>query len=299
MGTVRFVSLKDLVFTDTGGEFKRPEAAFRESVPGDPERYHLYVSGACPWCHRAMIMRELAGLNDRLGMSFVAPYRDENGWEFSGGEYTDPVNGWRYLSSAYELTDPSYDGHVSAPVLWDKEEGRIAANESEDLVVLFDKWGDTGLYPEDKREEIDQINARIYTYFNNGVYRTGFARSQKAYEKGFDGIFETLDWAEEILSERKFLLGNELTIADIRFFPTLVRFDTVYYVHFRANGKLIKQYENLWSYARSLYQLPGIAKTVAWDQIKTHYYTTHDELNPKRIIPKGPLGEDWDESSGR
>jgi putative glutathione S-transferase len=246
-----------------------------------------------------MIMRELAGLTDRLAVSFAAPFRDERGWEFTGGEYSDPVNGWRYLSEAYKLTDPGYDGRISAPVLWDKEEGKIAANESEALVVLFDKWGNSGLYPEDKRAEIDHINNRIYTDVNNGVYRTGFARSQRAYEHGFDALFATLDWADEILGERKFLLGDELTIADIRFFPTLVRFDTVYYVHFRANGRLIKQYENLWPYARSLYQLPGVAKTVTWDQIKVHYYTTHPDLNPKQIVPKGPLGEDWDEPSGR
>lgn len=292
------MSLQDLVFSDIG-EFQRPEAAFREPVPGPPERYHLYVSGACPWCHRVMIMRELAGLQDRLGMSFVAPYRDARGWEFTGGLYTDPINGWRYLSQGYKLTDPNYDGRITAPVLWDKEEGKIASNESEDLVVLLDKWGDLGLYPEDRRDEIDHINNRIYTDFNNGVYRSGFARSQQAYERAFDNIFKTLDWADEILGERKYLLGDDLTIADIRFFPTLVRFDSVYYVHFRANGKLIKQYENLWPYARSIYQLPGIAETVTWDQIKEHYYTTHDELNPKRIIPKGPLGENWDEPSGR
>jgi putative glutathione S-transferase len=292
------VTVEETVFRHAG-EFRRPEAAFREPVLGEPERYHLYVSGACPWCHRTMIMRELAGLTGRLGISYVAPYRDEKGWQFTGGEYNDPVNGFEYLSEAYMRTDPAYDGRISAPVLWDKEAGVIAANESEDLVVLFDKWGGSGLYPEDKRPEIDHINDRIYTNFNNGVYRAGFAGSQRAYERAFEHIFETLDWAEEILSERKFLTGDDLTIADIRFFPTLVRFDTVYYVHFRANGKLIRQYENLWPYARSIYQLPRVAETVTWDEIKIHYYTTHDELNPKKIVPLGPIGEDWAEPSGR
>jgi putative glutathione S-transferase len=288
------VTLQEIVFSDSG-EFIRPDARFRDPVPGEPERYHLYVARACPWSHRAMIMRELAGLQDRLGISYVAPYRDERGWEFSGGEFSDPINGWQLLRSAYELTDPGYDGRVSVPVLWDKQEGRIAANESEDLVLLFNDWGGLDLYPEDRREEIDHINNRIYTDVNNGVYRAGFARSQHAYERAFDAIFSTLDWADEILGQRRYLLGDEITIADWRLFPTLVRFDAIYYPHFRANGKLITQYENLWPYARGLYQQPLIADTISWQENKIHYFTTHDELNPKRIVPKGPLGEHWNE----
>lgn len=281
------------------GEFLRPDAAFREPVEGEPERFHLYVSPACPWSHRAIIMREIGGLTERLGMSWVAPYRDERGWRFTGGQFSDPLNGFEYLAEAYTRTDPGYEGHISVPVLWDRQEGVIAANESEDLVVLFNRWGEAGLYPERLREEIDYINDRVYTYVNNGVYRAGFARSQEAYERAFDGIFSTFAWLDEMLSERRYLAGDDRTIADWRLFPTLVRFDAVYHLHFRCNGRRLIDYANLWPYARALYQQPGIAATVEWEQIKEHYFTTHDELNPKRIVPKGPIGIDWNESSGR
>ncbi|HWI22975.1 MAG TPA: glutathione S-transferase C-terminal domain-containing protein [Baekduia sp.] len=292
------MSLQSLT-RDAEGEFRREEAAFREPVTGGPERYHLYVSPACPWCHRVMILRALAGLQERLPMSFVAPYRDEHGWEFTGDEFSDPVNGWRFMSEAYKASDPSFAGHVSVPVLWDLQEQRIASNESADLILLIDRWGDLGLYPEAQREEIDAINERTYSEINNGVYRAGFAHSQRAYERAFDRLFAALDWADGLLAERRYLAGDDITIADWRLFPTLLRFDSVYHTHFRCNGRLLAQYEHLWPYARALYQQPGVAETVYFDQIKTHYYTTHDELNPKRIIPKGPLDEDWLQPSNR
>lgn len=300
----------DAIFRDEHGEFQRADATFRQRVEGEPERYHLYASPACPWSHRAIIMRELGGLTEHLSMSFVAPYRDERGWAFTGesytgpdgrerGTFTDPINGWRFLSEAYAATDSGYEDHVSVPVLWDKQAGRIATNESADLVVLFDEWAGTGLYPESLRAEIDEINARVYSSLNNGVYRAGFAGSQRAYERAFDDVFSTLEWLDRLLAERRYLLGDELTIADWRLFPTLLRFDAVYYVHFRLNGRLIADHEHLWPYARDLFQQPGIPRTVYMDQIKEHYYTTHDELNPKRIIPKGPIDEVWLEPSER
>ena len=277
------------------GRFQRQDSRFRGWVDElEPGRYHLYVALACPWSHRAFIVRKLKGLEDTVSVSFLHPWRDARGWAFTEG-FVDQVNGWGFLSSAYEATDPSYDGRVSVPVLWDKEEGRIVSNESRDVVRMFDAWSDEGpdLYPEALRARIDEVNARVYENVNNGVYKAGFAKSQRAYDEAFDALFGELEALERLLGEQRYLAGDVITEADWRLWVTLVRFDAVYYVHFRCNGRRLVDHPNLWAYARELYQQPGIAETVAWDEIKRHYYTTHDELNPKRIIPRGPLDADW------
>jgi putative glutathione S-transferase len=308
------------------GEFVREERSFRGWVGPDPRggesaappevgRFHLYVSLACPWCHRTVIVRELAGLGEAVPMHFLAPYRDERGWRFSGarfddgpgGEYSDPVHGWAFMSEAYFATEPGFSGHVSVPVLWDEQEGRIVNNESSEIIRMLaraDSLGGLGasggieLRPAELRDELDAINERVYETVNNGVYRAGFARSQEAYERAFAALFETFAWLEQLLARRRYLLGEQLTEADWRLFPTLVRFDEVYNLHFRCNRRRLVDHPNLWAYARELYQRDGIARTVAMEQIKRHYYTTHDELNPKRIIPVGP-GCDWSEAHGR
>jgi putative glutathione S-transferase len=309
------------------GAFRRQQSIFRDWVgidsrtgrpsefPAEPGRYHLYVSLACPWCHRTAILRELAGLTDAVPVSYVAPFRDERGWAFTGenfsdgpgGTYVDRVNGWEFMSEAYRVSDPAFAGRVSVPVLWDTQSGRIVNNESADIIRMMaegDSLGGLGQgaeldhYPEPLRTEIDAINARVYETVNNGVYRAGFARTQAAYELAFGELFESLAWLEVILAERRYLLGDRITEADWRLLPTLARFDEVYNLHFRCNRRRIVDYPNLWGYARELHQWPGVARTLAMEQIKRHYYTTHDELNPKRIIPVGP-GYDWDEPHGR
>jgi putative glutathione S-transferase len=305
-----------------GGEFARQASRFREWVgvdprtgddsayPPEPGRYCLYASLACPWSHRTVILRELAGLQHAVPIAYVAPFRDERGWAFSGesfadgpgGRYADELNGWRFLSEAYGATDPGFEGRVSVPVLWDASRGRIVNNESGDIIRMMsagDSLGGLGrvaleLYPPSLHEPIDAINERVYRTVNNGVYRAGFARLQGAYERAFALLFESLDWLEGLLGERRYMLGDAITEADWRLFPTLVRFDEVYNLHFRCNRRRLVDYPNLWGYARELYQLPGVEQTVAMDQIKRHYYTTHDELNPKHIIPVGP-GYDWSE----
>jgi glutathionyl-hydroquinone reductase len=295
------------------GEFVRQDSKFRDLVTADGSsgfpaaagRYHLYVARACPWAHRTLIVRHLKGLEDAIGVSYVHPYRDERGWAFPGGDHVDEVNGFAFLQEAYDRTDPAFEGRVSVPVLWDKVEGRIVNNESADVVRIlngeFDAFAehpDVDLYPEELRPEIDAINERVYADVNNGVYRTGFAKSQEAYDEGFERLFAALGWLEGLLGERRYLAGDRITEADWRLFTTLVRFDAVYYVHFRCNGRLVADSPNLWAYARELHAVPGVAETVDLAEIKQHYYTTHDELNPKRIVPRGPFA-DWDAPHGR
>jgi putative glutathione S-transferase len=317
----------------TSGSFERQQSMFRDWVGIDPVsgrddgfalepgRYHLYVSLACPWCHRTAIVRELAGLQDAVAISYLAPFRDERGWAFTGerfevgrahspegwvGEYVDRLHGWAFMSEAYRLSDPGFDGRVTVPVLWDTRAGRIVNNESSDIVRMMsfaESLGGLGhgaeleLYPPALRAEIDAINERVYDTVNNGVYRAGFARRQASYEQAFAELFDSFDWLEGLLGERRFLLGARPTEADWRLFPTLARFDEVYNLHFRCNRRRLVDYPGLWRYARELYQWPGVAATVAMAQIKRHYYTTHDELNPKRIIPVGP-GYDWSDRTG-
>ncbi len=307
------------------GDFKRQESQFRDWVgvetrSGAPSgfsvargRYHLYLALACPWCHRVAIVRALAHLQDAVGVSYLAPFRDERGWAFTGesfsdgpgGVYTDALHGWRFMSEGYAASDSEFAARVTVPVLWDSESGRIVNNESSEIIRMLaaaDSLGGLGtpldLDPPQLRPELDEINARVYETVNNGVYRAGFARRQDAYEQAFAELFDSLAWLEDLLGERRYLLGGQVTEADWRLFPTLARFDEVYNLHFRCNRRRIVDYPNLWAYARELHQMPLVAETVAMDQIKRHYYTTHDELNPKRIIPVGP-GYDWDEPHGR
>ncbi len=297
----------------TDGRFVRQESVFRRWVSDDGSsefplqagRYHLYVSLACPWSHRTVIVRAVKGLSAAVGMSYVAPFRDEGGWAFTGerfvepasglsGRYTDAINGFSLLSAAYSATAPGFEGRVTVPVLWDTTTGQVVSNESADIVRMFNGAFDrlagerVDLYPAALRAEIDTINEFVYDRVNNGVYRAGFARRQEAYDEAFGALFAALDELEERLGRQRFLVGDQITEADWRLFPTLVRFDAVYYSHFKCNERRLIDYPNLWSYTRDLYQQPGIAATVAMEQIKRHYYTTHDFLNPSRIIPGGP-----------
>jgi glutathionyl-hydroquinone reductase len=288
------------------GRFVRQDSRFRDWVTADgssgyraePGRFHLYVSRACPWCHRTLVVREIKGLQDVIGVSYAHPYRDARGWAFTGEGFVDDVHGWAFLAEAYRATDPGYDARVSAPVLWDRERGRIVNNESADILRMlnreFDAWGDgsVDLYPEPLRAEIDALNGWIYDDVNNGVYRAGFARTQRAYDEAFDAVFAALARLEAILGERRYLTGDAITEADWRLWPTLVRFDPVYHTHFRLNGRRVSDLPSLWGYTRELYQRPGVAQTTSLAEIRRHYYTTHDELNPKHQIPRGPL--DWD-----
>jgi putative glutathione S-transferase len=290
----------------TGGRFVRQTSRFTGRVTADgssgfraqPGRYHLYVARACPWSQRALIVRHLKGLEDAIGVSYANPYRDDRGWAFSGGGFTDVLHGWDLLADAYAASDPGYQGRVTVPVLWDRETATIVNNDSGEIIRMlnsaWDEWGDASvdLCPPDLLPEIDELNGWVYEKLNNGVYRAGFARSQEGYDEAFEDVFGALSRLEAILAERRYLTGDRVTEADWRAWVTLVRFDPVYHTHFRLNGRRVLDQPNLWGFTRELYQLPGIAETTSIDEIKTHYYTTHDELNPKRIIPRGPL--DWD-----
>jgi putative glutathione S-transferase len=290
--------------TGAKGEFIRQESIFRNWVTAsgesgyltEPDRYHLYVSLACPWAHRTVIFRKLKKLEGVISLSVVDPIRDHRGWRFTGseGEFPDEINGFSLLSEAYLKSDPSFDGRVTVAVLWDKKTQRIVNNESSEIIRMlnaeFNAFTESTIdyYPVELREEIDEINAFVYTNINNGVYRTGFATTQAAYEKAFTALFATLDNMEERLSGQSYLLGNQITEADWRLFTTLVRFDAVYYSHFKCNQKRLVDYLHLWRYTRNLYQVPGVADTVNMDHIKRHYYGTHASLNPTGIVPKGP-----------
>ncbi len=287
----------------TDGSFKRQEDAFRDWVRADasPEypaqvgRYHLYVSLACPWASRTVIVRKLKGLERAIGMTVVDPIRDERGWRFMPNE-PDPLNGWAFLSEAYFATDPGYRARVTVPVLWDNERKRIVSNSDDDIIRMLESEFDAfaehpqlDLYPRELRSKIDELNDFLYETFNDGVYRAGFATSQDAYERAAYGVFTTIDAMEERLAYQRYLFGAQPVETDWRFFVTLVRFDAVYYGHFKCNLRRIVDYPNLYGYLRDLYQIDGIAETVDFDQIKRHYYITHDDINPTRIVPIGPL----------
>jgi putative glutathione S-transferase len=262
--------------------------------PAASGRYHLYVAGACPWSQRVVIGRRLKGLERAISISHADPYRDGRGWAFTGGTFVDDVNGFAFLSEAYLATDRAFADRVTLPVLWDRDTGQIVNNESGEILRMlgtaFEAFAesDLDLYPPAARPEIDALNELVYERLNNGVYKAGFSRSQAAYEEAFEGVFDTLDRLEERLGSTRYLVGDSPTEADWRLFPTLVRFDTVYYSHFKCNRRRVVDYPNLWAYTRDLYQLPGIAETVVMSEIKRHYYTTHDMINPSRIIPAGP-----------
>ncbi len=288
------MAVTDAAASSTAGAFERAASAFREWVTAaEPGRYHLYVAAACPWCHRTMIVRDLMGLESAVGISYLDPIRDARGWAFTGGKFVDEIEGMRFLAEAYVRTDPTSTRHVTAPVLWDRDAKRIVNNESSEIIRMFESrsfgGGGPELYPAALVAEIDAINERVYETLNDGVYRCGFARSQAAYEAAFWPLFETLDWLEGLLGSRRYLLGEQLTEADWRLFPTLVRFDAVYNGHFKCNLRRLVDYPNLWGYTRELYQLPGIAATVVLDEIKRHYYGTHPSINPSGVVPLGPL----------
>lgn len=300
--------------TGAGGDFLRQTSAFREWVtadrsseyPAQSGRYHLYVSLACPWAHRTLIVRRLKKLEEAVTVSVVDPIRDERGWAFtdSDGCGPDTVNGFSFLSEAYRATDRRYSGRATVPVLWDRARGRIVNNESAEIVRMlngaFDEWGDRSvdLYPEPLRTAIDATNRIVYHNVNNGVYGAGFAMSQRAYTVAAARLFSTLDELDRRLSAQRYLVGDAATEADWRLFTTLVRFDCVYHGHFKCNRRRLVDYRHLWPYCRDLYQTPGVAETVNFDQIVRHYYMTHDRLNPSRIVPIGP-DVDWNEPHRR
>ncbi len=276
-----------------GGRFLRQRSRFRDQVTIDePGRYHLYVSYACPWASRTLVVRALRGLGDAVSASPVDPVRDDRGWAFTGGEYTDPLNGLRLLSEAYDRTAPGPHGRITVPVLWDRETERVVNNESADVVRMLNAspLGDPAvdLYPEALRAEVDAVNERVYDGLNNGVYQAGFATTQEAYEEAYAKVFATLDWMEERLGRQRYLAGDVLTEADWRAFVTLVRFDAVYVGHFKCNRTRIVDLPNLWGYTRELHQVPGVAETVRLDEIKRHYHVTHPSINPTGVVPLGP-----------
>ncbi len=276
------------------------------AFPAERDRYHLYVSLACPWAHRSIIVRKLLGLEDVISMSVVDPVRDEKGWAFRDGpgHSEDPVNGFAYLSEAYLRTDPNYTGRYTVPCIWDRKTGRLVTNNFPDITIDFETQftefsnPDVDLYPEQLRDEIDAVNEVIYEDVNNGVYRAGFASTQDAYEEAVGAVFARFGWLEDRLSRQRYLVGDQLTESDIRLFPTLVRFDVAYHYHFKCNLWRLVDYPNLWGYARDLYQRPGFGETVNFDHIKRHYFMTHPHINPTRIVPKGPI-LDWLEPHGR
>jgi putative glutathione S-transferase len=301
--------------TRTDGRFVRSEYPIRDRFSADgltgfkaePGRYHLYVSLACPWAHRSVIVRELLGLQDVISLSVVDPIRDERGWAFreGSGHGLDPVNGFSFLSEAYLATDPNYSARYTVPCIWDRKTHRLVTNNFPDITIDFEtqftayhKPGAPDLYPIHLRDEIDEINAVIYEDVNNGVYRAGFATTQEAYEEAVGALFARLDTLEERLSRQRYLAGGQLTEADIRLWVTLVRFDAVYVGHFKCNIRRLVDYPNLWGYARDLYQRSAFGNTTNFDHIKRHYYMTHPQINPTRIVPKGPL-VDWNQAHDR
>jgi putative glutathione S-transferase len=287
----------------SGGEFRRQDSRFRSWVTADgaagpsggegfkaePGRYHLYVSLACPWAHRTLIFRQLKDLQDLIGVTVVEPLMLANGWELKDDQY-----GLEYLYQLYLKADSGYEGRVTVPVLWDKREQTIVSNESAEIIRMFNTafngltGNDKDYYPAALRGEIDAINERVYDSINNGVYRSGFATSQKAYEEAFYKLFDALDWVEQVLTRQRYLAGDALTEADWRLFTTLIRFDAVYHGHFKTNRQRIADYPAMSNYLRELYQQPGVADTVNFAHIKQHYYGSHRTINPTQVVPLGP-----------
>lgn len=293
----------------SGGRFERSEAQFRNWITADGSagptgsdgfkaesgRYHLYVSFACPWAHRTLIFRKLKGLEKHITFSAVAPEMLANGWEFRvGTELADPLYDLQFMHQIYTKANPDYSGRVTVPVLWDKQQQTVVSNESADIIRMLNSAfneitsNQDDYYPQHLRAAIDEVNDMVYDNVNNGVYKSGFATSQEAYEEAFISLFAALDKLEQTLAGNRYLTGNTLTEADWRLFTTLVRFDAVYVGHFKCNQKRIVDYPNLWGFVRDLYQVEGVAKTVNMQHIKTHYYVSHDMINPTGVVPKGP-----------
>lgn len=284
------------------GEFKRQKSVFRELISADSiykpekERYHLYLSHACPWAHRTLIVIALKSLEAVVSTSFVNPIRDDRGWRFEthNSQYTDPLNGFNYLLEAYKTMDSEYAMRVTVPVLWDKQTKQIVNNESSDIIIMlnskFNQYTDSklNLYPEELKIEIDELNQYIYSNINNGVYKCGFAANQEVYESEVANLFNALDKIELRLAGRTYLVGDRLSLADIRLFVTLIRFDAVYFNHFKTNRQHIYEYVNLWNFVKLLYNNEQIKPTVKFDEIKDHYFKTHPFINPSGIVPVGP-----------
>ena len=288
---------------DSGGEFRRQDSRFRSWITVDGSagpsgaagfkaekgRYHLYVSLACPWAHRSLIFRRLKGLETYIDVTVVEPIMLDNGWEM-----TDPLSGLDFLYQLYLKADANYEGRVTVPVLWDKQTQTIVSNESSEIIRMFNSafnhlTGNTAdYYPEELHEVIHALNDRIYDSINNGVYRAGFATTQAAYEQAYHQLFDALDWVEGLLSGQRYLAGEQLTEADWRLFTTLIRFDAVYFGHFKTNRQLLAEFPAISAYVRELYQQPGVAETVNFHHIKTHYYASHRTINPTGIVPVGP-----------
>ena len=304
-----------------GGSFQRPETTFRNWVTLDGSagptgtggfaaasgRYHLYVALACPWAHRTLIFRKLKGLDDHIGVSVVHPDMLGDGWTFDtshDGATGDTLLGLDFLRDVYLKANPIYTGRVTVPILWDKERATIVSNESAEIIRMLNSafddltGNDADYWPKDLRDAIEPINSRVYDTVNNGVYRAGFATSQSAYDEAVQALFDSLDWLDGMLADRRYLLGEKLTEADWRLFTTLARFDAVYHLHFKCNRRRLIDYPNLWPYARELFQMPGIAETVNFDHIVRHYHYSHDSINPHRIIPINPV-IDWSEPHRR
>lgn len=306
----------------TGGKFEREAARFRNwvTVDGSPGtageggftaesgRYHLYVSMACPWAHRTLIFRKLKGLERHISVSVVHPDMVENGWEFREDDpaHQDHLYQSEFMHQIYTRAAPDYSGRVTVPVLWDKRQETIVSNESADIIRMFNSAfnglegvnSGLDLYPEQLREQIDSVNERVYDTVNNGVYKAGFATAQDKYEEAYSALFDSLDWLEQILAGKRYLTGSQLTEADWRLFTTLIRFDAVYYSHFKCNRQQIRDYPNLSGYVRELYQVPGVAETVDIRQIKQHYYVSQRTINPTQVVPVGP-DLDFDAPHGR
>ena len=310
--------LIDGVWTDqwydtksTGGKFKRSEAKFRNWVTADGSagssgvsgfkaesgRYHLYVSNACPWAHRTLIFRKLKGLENHIDISIVHPDMLSDGWTFEKDDHGatgDRLYDLPFARDIYTKADPKFSGRVTVPILWDKHQETIVSNESSEIIRMFNSAfnGITGntldFWPQDLRADIEPVNDRIYDTFNNGVYKSGFATTQDAYDSAVHPLFDTLDWLEDRLSTSRYLMGDRVTEADWRLFPTLVRFDPVYHLHFKCNRRRIIDYPNLWGYTRELYQWPGVAETVNMTHIVRHYHFSHESINPHRIVPINP-----------
>ncbi len=305
----------------TGGAFKRSAAQFRNWLTADgsagpsgkagfkaePGRYHLYVSHACPWAHRTLIFRELKGLSDLIPVSVVHPDMMDKGWTFETDDHGatgDALYGLDFAHQIYTKADPGYSGRVTVPILWDKQQQTIVSNESSEIIRMFNSafdgiTGNTDDYwPEAMRDDIEEVNARIYSDVNNGVYKSGFATTQEAYDTAVHPLFDTLDWLEDRLGHNRYLMGDRVTEADWRLFTTLIRFDPVYHLHFKCNKRRLVDYPNLWAYTRELYQWPGVAQTVNMNHIVRHYHYSHDSINPHRIIPVNPA-LDYTEPHGR
>ncbi len=300
--------------TDTKGRFKRKESEFRDQITADgssgfkaePDRYHLYVAWACPWAHRTLLMRKLLGLEDMVSYSVVHPLMDDQGaWLFDAGEgYEDPINGAGSLQDLYKMADPAFTGVGTVPTLWDKKKSTIVNNESREIIRMFDtqfkalQQKDVTFLPAGMEKNVDKALDKIYEPINNGVYRSGFARTQQAYEEAVTQLFDALAHWEEVLSRQRYLAGDVITEADWCMFTTLLRFDPVYHYHFKCNIKRLRDHPNLWAYTRELYQYPGVRDTVNMAETKKHYYGSHESLNPLGIVPVGPE-LDLDEPHGR